>query len=189
MKLIRICLQLFFLLVLTSVVRAQTSDSKTFAKDGLSFDYPAGWTLQEDSNADAQQFLLSRADAEAQVRIFVHRGKISAEKLPDARKALIDPYISAMSKQFVSMGATPKQSPDATEIGGVKAEGVNLTASIGGDPGAARIYWALLGQRVVLLTYFGPDRDLKKFLPAWDLVRTSIKVNTPEANPKSSPKP
>ena len=189
MKLIRISLQLFLLFVLTSVAPAQTSDKKSFAKDGLSFDYPAGWTLQDDTNVDAQSFSLSRADADAQIRIFVHRGKITAEKLPDAKKAFIDPYISSMRNQFEQMGATPKQAPDATEIGGVKADGTNMTASIGGDPGAARIYWALLGPRVVMLTYFGPDRDLKKFLPAWDLVRTSIKIDTSQASPKASPKP
>jgi len=168
---------------------AQTGDTKNFAKDGLLFDYPAGWTLQDDSNGDLQQFTLSRADADAQIRIIVHRGKIKPEKLPDARKAIIDPYIASIGNQFVSMGATPKQASDSAEIGGVKAEGTKMTASIGGEPGAARIYWVLLDQRVTLLTYLGPDRDLNKFVAAWDLVRTSIKINNPQPDPKSSPKP
>jgi len=109
--------------------------------------------------------------------------------LPDARKAIIDPYIASIGNQFVSMGATPKQASDSAEIGGVKAEGTKMTASIGGEPGAARIYWVLLDQRVTLLTYLGPDRDLNKFVAAWDLVRTSIKINNPQPDPKSSPKP
>ena len=38
---------------------AQTPDSKNFAKDGLSFDYPPRGSLQDDSNGDAQQLTLS----------------------------------------------------------------------------------------------------------------------------------
>ena len=36
-----------------AVANAQTPDSKNFAKDGLSFDYPAAWQLKEDTNGDA----------------------------------------------------------------------------------------------------------------------------------------
>ena len=35
---------------------------KNFTKDGLSFDYPDGWTLTDDTNADAQQFTLTKAE-------------------------------------------------------------------------------------------------------------------------------
>ena len=190
MRAMRLVGQVICLLGFINVLAVgQTVDKQSFAKDGLSFDYPAGWTLQDESNGDLQQLTLSRADADAQIRVLVHRGKIKQEKWPDARKAIIDPYIASIASQFVSMGATPKQSPDSAEIGGVKAEGTNMTASIGGEPGAARIYWALLGQRVTVLTYNGPDRDLTRFMSAWDLVRTSIKISGPQPDPKPSPKP
>lgn len=190
MKIIRLAVEIFSLMALLGTMAvAQTSDTKSFAKDGLSFDYPAGWNVQDESTSDAQQLTLLRTDSDAQIRLLVHRGNIKAEKLPDAKKAFIDPYISYLNKQFESIGANPKQTPDASEIGGVKAEGVNVTASIGGEPGAARIYWALVGQRVAMLTYLGPDKDLKKFLPAWDLVRTSIKTSSVQPTPKPSPKP
>ena len=156
------------------VVAAQTP--KNFTKDNLSFDYPNGWTVQDDSNNDAQQLTLARPNSDVQIRIFVHRGRISQEKFADAKKAFIDPYIAATTKQFVAMGAKPEQAPDTSEIGGVKAEGVSINASLGGDPGAAKIYWALVGQRVAVLTIFGPDRETKQLAPAWDLIRTSLKV-------------
>ena len=168
------------------VATAQTS--KNFTKDNLSFDYPEGWTVQDDSNNDAQQFTLAKANSDVQIRIFVHKGRISEEKLPDAKKAFIDPYIAATAKQFVAMGAKPQQSPDVSEIGGVKADGVSIHASLGGDPGAAKIYWALVGQRVAVLTIFGPDKETKQLAPAWDLIRTSLKVTDPKAIPAASPK-
>ena len=169
------------------VATAQTP--KNFAKDGLSLDYPSEWTLTDNSTDDAQQLTLNKADSDAQIRIFVHKGRITQEKLPDAKKAFIDPYINSTVKQFVTMGAKPEQTPDTSEIGGVKADGVNISASLGGEAGAAKIYWAVVGQRVVVLTYFGPDKQMKQFSPAWDLVRTSLKVVDPKATPTPSPKP
>ena len=87
------------------------------------------------------------------------------------------------------MGAKPEQTPDTSEIGGVKAEGVKISASLGGEAGAAKIYWAVVGERVAVLTYFGPDNQTKKLAPAWDLVRTSLMVVDPKAaaSPKPSP--
>lgn len=167
------------------IASAQTP--KNYNKGGLSFNYPADWTLTEDTGNDAQQFTLAKENSDVQIRIFVHTGRISPEKLPDAKKAFIDPYIAATAKQFVQMGATPEQSPDVTEIGGVKADGVKLAASLGGEAGAARIYWALVGQRVAVLTVFGPDKQTKQLAPAWDLVRNSLQVFDPKAAPKPSP--
>lgn len=165
------------------------SAQKNFTKDNLSFDYPEGWTVVDDSNGDAQQFTLTKPNSDVQIRLFVHKGRVSQEKLGDAKKAFIDPYIAATAKQFVQMGAKPEQSPDATEIGGVKADGVNISASLGGESGAAKIYWALVGQRVAVLTLFGPDKQTKQLAPAWDLVRTSLKVHDPKAAPTPSPSP
>ena len=177
------------LLALTFVccLIASAQTPKNYNKGGLLFDYPADWTLTEDASGDAQQFTLSKANSDVQIRIFVHNGRISSEKFADAKKAFIDPYVAATVKQFVQMGATPEQSPDVSEIGSVKADGVKIAASLGGEAGAARIYWALVGQRVAVLTVFGPDKQTKQLEPAWDLVRNSLQVFDPKAAPKPSP--
>lgn len=170
-----------------AIASAQTS--KTFSEGGLSFDYPADWTLQDVSDKDAQQFTLTKANSDVQIRIFAHRGRIAEEKMPDAKKAFIDPYIASTVKQFEAMGAKPERTPDSSEIGSVKAEGVNIAASLGGEKGAAKIYWALVGQRVVVLTIFGPDKEMAKLSTAWDLTRNSLQVFDPKAPPQAAPKP
>ena len=170
------------------VALAQTaSGGKSFNANGVSFNYPDGWTITDDSNSDAQQVTLARPKNDVQIRVFVHKGRITPEKFPDAKKAFIDPYIASTVKQFVAMGAKPEQSADATEIAGLKAEGVKVAANLG-EPGAAKIYWALVGQRVVILTIFGPDREIKEFAPAWDMIRSSLQIED-KAAPKPSPKP
>lgn len=176
---------LVFCCVLAS---AQTPDTKNYSKDGLSFDYPASWQLSEDNTSDAQQLSLSKANTEVQIGIFVHRGRTTPEKMADAKKAVVDPLIAGNTKQLVAMGAKPEQVPDSTEIGGFKADGTSINASLGGETGAAKVYWAIVGQRLVVLTLFGPDKQLKQLAPAWDLVRTSLKVVDPKAVPAASPK-
>ena len=190
----KLTLKLLLIVVLSCVpcmvASAQTpSAGKNFAKGGVTFDYPDGWMLEESNNDDALDVVLSKPGNAIQIKVFVHKGRIAPEKLPDAKKAFIDPYINASNKQFVAMGAEPKQAPDASEIGGVKADGVNITASLDGIPGAAKIYWALVGQRVVVLTLFGPDSDIKQFTPVWNQVRTSLKVEEPKPAASPSPKP
>ena len=178
-----------FTLLAIACLIALVQTPKTFTKDGLSFDYPADWTLQESVNEDAQQLTLAKANSDVQISVFVHKGRITQDKLPDAKKAFIDPYIKGTENQLVQMGAKPEQSPDTSEIGGMKADGVKISASLGGEMGAAKIYWAVVGQRVVVLTLFGPDKQLAKLAPAWDLVRNSLKVVDSKAAPTASPKP
>ena len=182
-------LTLVAVLLFGVLVTAQTPDSKSFAKEGLSFDYPAAWQLVEDSNTDLQQITLTKANTDVQIGVFVHRGRMTPEKMAAAKKAIVDPLIAGNVKQFVAMGAKPDQVPDSTEIAGIKAEGTSINASLGGETGAAKLYWALVGQRVVILSLFGPDKQLKQLAPAWDLVRTSLKVVDPKAVPAASPKP
>ena len=191
MKLFSVCLAIALVSLSSAVVYSQTisSDAKQFSKEGVMFNYLPGWTLADDSNDDALQATLSRSDSDAQIRVFIHRGKITAEKMPQARKAFIDSYIDSTAKQFIAMGAKPEQSPDSTDIGTTKSEGVNIKASLGGENGAAKIYWALINERVVVLTYFGPDKELKKHQPAWDLVRTTLQIEQKKPAAKPSPKP
>ena len=175
-------------IVFACCVFASGQTPKNLTKEGLSFDYPDGWMVTDDTNDDVQQFTLTKANSDVQIGVFVHKGRISHEKLADAKKAFIDPYVAARGKQFVQMGATPEQSADTSEIAGVKADGVVVKASLGGETGAAKVYWALVGTRVVMLSLFGPDDQTKKEAAAWDLVRNSLKIIDPKATPAASPK-
>jgi hypothetical protein len=165
------------------------SVAQHFAKGGLVFDYPNGWTMSDISDDDAQQYTISRSNSDLQMRVFAHKGRVTQEKMAEAKKSFIEPYVKAISNQFRQMGATPSETADTTEIAGIPADGVKISASLGGDPGAAKIYWVLLNQRVVVLTLFGPDREIKQLTPAWDLFRSSLKIEEPKAAASPSPKP
>jgi len=53
------CLTFMFLLCLFAP--AQTTQGGRPEKDGLSFSYPAGWAIEDKSNAQAQHLVLTRA--------------------------------------------------------------------------------------------------------------------------------
>ena len=194
MTLIRFLISGAALLLLFAGVQAQ-GNAKHFAKDGLSFDYANGWAITDQSTSDAQQLTLTRTDSEAQIRIFAHRGRVDTpEKMAQAKKAFIDPYVAATNNQFVQMGAKPERSTASTEIGGATAEGVRLRASLSGEAGEATIYWLALGNRAIVVTLFGPDKALKRATPEWDTIRSSLKLELPpppgkQPAPKPSPAP
>ncbi len=181
-----------FLLLGGLSASAQTPASE-FKKDGLSFSYPAGWTFNDTSNTDAQQMTFGRADSDAQITVFVFRTLLTTpERLAEAKRVLVDKYVASTTKSFEQAGAHPESSPASTDIGTVKSEGVKIRASLDGVPGSAEIHWAVVGQRLVVLTFLGPDKALIKATPAWDLMRTSIKVEEPQPKtpqPAGSPKP
>jgi hypothetical protein len=182
-RLLIACAAVVFLFV---VVAQPQGDAKHFTKDGLAFDYANTWSVADESNQDAQQLTLTRPNSDTQIVMFVHRGKVeSPDKFAQAKKAFIDPYVKTMSDRFVQMGAKPLSTPANSQIAGLPAEGVRISASLGGEGAAASIYWLSLENRVVMLTFFVPDSELKQTTPAWDMVRNSIKLEPPP--PKASP--
>jgi hypothetical protein len=179
-------LLIFAAIVLAALMVKPQGNASHFEKEGLSFDYASGWTVADESNADAQQLTLTKANMDAQITIFVHRGKVDTpEKLAQAKKAFIDPYVKSVSDRFVGLGAKPESTPATSEVGGAAAEGVRIRASLGSDAAEANIFWVPLNGRVVVLTYFRPDDQLKQTMPGYDTIRTSIKVAPPP--PKASP--
>lgn len=188
MKQVIICLFSVVLLLGASVA---AQNPKHFVKDGLSFDYPEGWTIVDESNSDAQVLALARPDSEAQIKLWVHRGKVNTpDKLAQAKTNLIDPTLNYYERQFGSMGANPKRVAATTRMGGIDAEGMRITAVLDGEPGEAGVYWTTIGERLAVLMLFGPDKAIKKAAPAWDAVRNSLKIEAPaKASPSPSPKP
>lgn len=173
---------------LSASAQATPGDAKEFNKDGLSFNYSSGWSFNDTSNADAQQMTFGRIDSDAQIIVFVFRTPLtSPERLAEAKRVLVDKYVASTTKSFEQAGAQPESSPASTEIGGVTAEGVKIRASLDGVPGVAEIEWAVVGQRLVVLTFLGPDKAVTKATPAWDAIRTTLKIAEPTPQPKPSP--
>ncbi len=181
--------QLLAFLLLCSLATFPQSDTKQFSKDGLSFSYPSAWAIEDTSDATSQQLKMGRSDSDAQVRLFVYRNKIaSPEKLAEARRVLVEPYLESVSKAFEQMGAHPERTPASIDFAGVTSEGVKIRAVLEGEAGGAEIYSALVGQHLVVLTLLGPDKAVKQTSVGWDGLRNTLRVEEPKPEAKPTPK-
>jgi hypothetical protein len=163
-----------------------TTDVKHFAKDGLSFDYPTGWDISDQSTGQLQNLSLSRAGYAGIMVRSPRAGIDTKEKETHAKQLIQEGFVQAWAKNFADSGAKAERSVVSTEIAGGPAEGTRLSASLEGEPGHVDIHWRLIGTRLVQLAIVGSDRDIRRSEPAWNTIRNSIQF---EVAPAPTPTP
>ena len=174
--------------LLVGVALAQTP-SQHFAKDGLSFDYPTGWTVDESKSSSQMQYLALGRDGYAMIIVREPRGLVDTpEKEAHAKHLIQDGFVDAWAKNFSDNGAKPERTTVPAEIGGGTGECTRLSALLSGEPGRVDICWRLMEKRLVQLAIVGSTKDITKTAPAWDLIRNSLKVE-PLAQPTPTPQP
>jgi len=185
MKAVRylICLAVWLLFVAGALGQP---NYKHFAKDGLSFDYPASWQLSDQSTGQMQFLELSQGDVVIRVRSPREWLK-TPEKEAHAKKLFQDQYVDNFATQFEQQGMQPKRSTVTTQIAGADAEGVRLRVVISTNPGGLDSYYRIFSDRLVHLSILGSEKEIAKDAPAWDLIRNSLKVEPPP-QPKATPK-
>jgi len=148
-----------------------------FAKSGLSFDYPADVTFEDQSEPGGQHLALTHAKNGALIMVMARYEIIdSPEQLAKARKEVFDYFVAAMVKEFERQKAQVEHLERQIEVGGAQASGVRLRAVLRGEPGNAEVYFLVLGRRLVLVTIIGSDKELAAAAAVWTTVRRSLKV-------------
>ena len=192
MKLLRTLIYLTALLLVAGAL-AQDPNAKHFDKDGLSFDYPANWQLSDQSTGQMQFLELTQGDVVVRVRL-PREWLRTPEKEAHAKKLFQDQYVDNFATQLEQAGMHPKRSTVTTQIAGADAEGVRLRAVLDGQPGGMDSYFRIVSDRLIDLSIIASEKDIAKSAPAWDMIRTSLKVepppqpkSSPQATPRSSP--
>ena len=184
MKRAIVCVFAFALLIVAGVT---AQNNKHFTKDGLSFDYPDGWTLSESSTQQMQLVELTRGDVVIRIRSPREWLK-TPEKEAHAKKLFQDKYVNDFFEQVQQAGLQPKRSSVTTQIAGADAEGARVRAVMDRIPGGMDSYYRIVSDRLVNLSIFGSENDITKSAPAWDMIRNSIQVEPPP-QPKATPQP
>ncbi|MDQ2974157.1 MAG: hypothetical protein M3R69_01950 [Acidobacteriota bacterium] len=70
------------------------------------------------------------------------------------------------------------RGPGQIEIAGNQAPGVSMRALLNNEPGSAEVYSTVLGQRLVLVTLIGSDKEIAAAAKEWAMVRSSLQVET-----------
>ena len=163
------------------------AEANHFVKDGLSFDYPTGWAMKDESTSQMQVLELSRGDHIIRVRAPREWLK-TPEKEAEAKRLIQDKYVNDFNEMLLQGGLRPTRTSAVSEFGGGPAEGIKLRAMLDGAPGGMDAFYRVLSDRFVQISQIGSERDMVRSAAAWDLIRTSIKVEPPPT-PGSTPAP
>jgi hypothetical protein len=167
---------------LNATAQSPSNSAKRFEKDGLVFDYTANWELSDQSNAAAQQLVLTEKTLDAQIMIIALRGTITSSKGEEqAKAALIEPSIKRLLKQYEDAAIKVERATATTDVAGASAEGAQLRFAVDGQPGATDIYWLVINQRLVQIFFIRPEKTASKATICWDLIRNSLRIEKPPA--------
>jgi TonB family protein len=153
-----------------------------FSKDGLSFDYPAGWTLEDKSNVQVQHLILRRSDSTTLIMVVAQREPLQNRgQLIGSRVTVTKPYVDNLAQQ---LGAKAPDGPDqdCLSVGESLAPGYRLAGRIAQEPSTGEVYPVVLGQRLIHLIYIRQDKDDAAGAPAWKSLIGTLKAEPP-ANP------
>lgn len=77
-----------------------TGQVNEYARDGLSFSYPADWPLSDESDARAQTLNLDRGKDEAKILILVLRQKLNSSELTEAQFGVAGAIVNLHSQSL-----------------------------------------------------------------------------------------
>lgn len=186
--------KIFLVAAIASLVGAAAAQNSNqhFAKDGLSFDYPSGWTVDESKSSGQMQYLTLGRDGYAMIVVRAPRGMVDTpDKEAGAKKIMQEGFVDAWIKNFESQGAKAERSAVTTEIAGGPAECARLSASLEGEPGRVDICYRILEKKMVQMTIIGSTKDITRTTAAWDSIRNSLKIEPlpQKSSPAASPSP
>lgn len=170
------------LTLLTSTVAAQSPADvvKSYAKDGLSFNYPAGWTITDKSNAQAQHLILSQEKSSVIIMVVAYRELLTnREQVYLARRGLTEPYVESIAKNFTASGHAVERDNPCIEVESVKVTGERVRGFYQNEPSTGEVYSFVRGRRFVNLIYIKADKDAALGDGAWNALFKSVKVDSP----------
>lgn len=154
-----------------------------FSKEGLSFDYPAGWTLDDRSSEKIQHLILRRPGSSVLVMVVAQREPAqTVEQLLAARNSVTMPYVASLARQLGSTYVPAAGDGRCLEVGERFATGFRIPGQLELDPATGEVYSIVLGQRLVHLVYIRADKEEAQGAPLWKSVLDTLKV-APPANP------
>lgn len=165
--------------LLTLGVYAQSTEPELnrFANDGVSFAYPAGYSVTDESTEEMKQFVITRPGKSVQLTIIVKRAMILGHEMPEALDSFKEPLIKKTGMTLGDANA-PKGTPIALQFGTRQAEGVQLRPQ-GNRKRTADVVWLWWNFRLVALTFIRSADEDPVESQLWKTVRSSLKIEAP----------
>ena len=165
--------------LLSLSVYAQTPDPELnqFSTRGISFNYPGGYTVADESTPEAHKFVITRKGTSIQLTIVARRRMIPSNEYPAALESFKEPIIKNIE---TTLGLTNASEGTAitSELGSIQAEGVRLQ-SFGARKITGEVIWLLSNTRLLALSFVRTDADEVDGMHLWETVRSSLIVAPP----------
>ncbi len=170
---------LIFAIMLAAQAAPQTAAGH-YSKDGLAFDYPAGWTLGDTSEAQLQRVVLTRGGSSNIIMVFAQRELITtAAQLYASRNGVTIPYVVNIANKLGLDNPPPPDEAQCVAVGGRYAVGFRMNGVLEGEPTRAEVYTIVLGQRLLHLVNVRAESDEAAGAAAWKMLLDSLKVEQP----------
>ena len=160
-------------------VYAQSEGPKRnhFSTDGISFDYPAGYSVSDESTSEAQQFVITRKGSSVQLTLVALRRLVLPNELTTATENLTDPLVN---KVVLTLGRanSPERTSIKTSVGPKQADGIRLQSS-GHTKRTGEVIWLRLNYRLIAMAFVRSDVDEAVESQLWQTVRSSLRVEAP----------
>src|SRR5688572_12639354 len=165
------------LLSLSVYAQSPGPDLNQFSTHGISFEYPVGYSVTDESTAEAQRFILTRKGSSVQLTIVAMRRMVLPNEMPAAIENFKEPIIKKVGITLGlinSAGLTSIQS----QLGSREAEGVRLR-SLGDGKSTGEVIWLRWNSRLVALSFVRSEADEAIESRLWETVRSSLKIEAP----------
>ena len=149
-----------------------------FASDPISFDYPAEYSVTDESNTEVQQFRLTRRGSSVQLTIVATRSMVLRADVSAAIENSTEPLIKQIATAL-GEGKNPlERSSIKTQVGPKEAEGVRLRSS-GRSAKTGEVIWLRLGLRLISMAWVTSGADESAGSQLWQTIRSTLKVEAP----------
>lgn len=147
-----------------------------FSTEGISFDYPSGYSVSDESTTETHQFVITRKRSSVQLTIIAPRRAVLPDEMPAAADNLTEPIVKkvALTVGRPNSAGTPIQ----TYVGSRRAEGVRLR-SPGIRKRTGEVIWLRFDLRLVAMSLVRANVDEVAASRLWQTVRSSLKVEAP----------
>lgn len=172
---------------LTVSVYAQPAAPKLnrFAVEAISFDYPDGYSVKDESTPEVQQFTITREGSSVQLTIVIPLRLVT----PSTYQVAVDNFTRPMvTKVAMALGEgqnSPEHTSFQTQIGAKQGEGVRLR-SISGEKKITEVIWLRWSLRLVEFVFVKSDADESVGAQLWETVSSSLRVAAPVINVKET---
>lgn len=152
--------------------------SNHFAADVISFDYPARYSVTEESTPEARQFVIKRKGSSVQLTIVITQRLVLRDELPATITNFTDPLLKKVALTLGPGKNSPERSSFQTQVGRKQAEGIRLKSTRSGAK-TGEVVWLRWSLRLIGLAFVRSDADESAGSELWQTVSSSLRVEAP----------